>query len=75
MKRLPPPAERRQWAGALGQALARAGLRVDVTCAGHIIARASPRGRGNWAGRIAGLAPMELRLSGLLAALLLPRSQ
>jgi len=70
---LPPAAERRRWAGRLQQALAAAGLRLEIIAAGRTVARLAPAGAGNWLGRLAGLAPFEVDLRGLLAAWLFPR--
>jgi hypothetical protein len=72
---LPPLAVRKRWAGDLQRAVAAASLQLDVISAGRTVARLMPDGRGNWLGRSVGLGPLEVRLLGVLGALLFPRSQ
>jgi hypothetical protein len=73
LKLLPPRAERQAKLRELQRALVLAAPRVRVTCGGRTVARLVPGARrGNWLGRLLRVAPFEVRLRGILAAVLLP---
>jgi hypothetical protein len=74
LKALPPPGERAAWMRRIEQVVPIATPRFLVTCGGRTVARFNPESaRGNWLGRMLGVAPFEVRLSGIVAAVLLPR--
>jgi hypothetical protein len=74
LKSLPPPGARAAWMRRIGQVVPIATPRFRVTCGGRTIAWLTPESaRGNWLGRMLGVAPFEVRLTGIIAAVLLPR--
>jgi hypothetical protein len=74
LKSLPPPGERAAWMRRIERIVPIATPRCRVTCGGRTVARLTPeRARGNWLGRMLGVAPFEVRLTAIVAAVLLPR--
>lgn len=72
LRGLPPRRERAARMQDLLPFVSRAGLHLGVTCGGRTVARLGPQSRGNWLGRLLRVAPVELSLGGILAAVLLP---
>lgn len=75
LNQLPEREARRLWAVEVERALGLCGLALDVACAGRIVARVIPGRPGNWVARLLRLGPVQVRVGGVLAALLFPRSQ
>jgi hypothetical protein len=74
LKSLPPASERAAWMSRVQQVVPLAAPQFRVTCGGHTVARLTPgNAHGNWLGRRLGVAPFEVRLMGVIAAVLLPR--
>jgi hypothetical protein len=66
------PRDRARWSAWMRHVLAASGLAIEVTCKGRTIATISVASNGNWLARLLRLGPMDIRLRGVLAALLLP---
>lgn len=75
LKQLPETDALQLWAVEVERALGLCGLALDVVCAGRTVARLIPGRPGNWIARLLRLGPLQVRVGGVLAALLLPRSQ
>jgi hypothetical protein len=74
LKSLPPASARAAWLSQAQQVVPLAAPQFRVTCGGRTVAYITPgKAQGNWLGRRLGLAPFEVRLLSVIAAMLLPR--
>jgi hypothetical protein len=67
------PRDRARWVAELQRLLGVAGLAIEVSCEGRTIARLAAAGGGNWLAWVLRLGPVDILLSGIVAALVLGR--